>query len=121
MNQIVVKGNVGKDPTFTTTKTGKSVGKFSLADKIGEKTQWHSIVCWEEVADALTCVKGSFVQVVGKIKYREYEGKWYTDVVAESVAVLGRKKTRGEGDASTTSAQQTPPAPQDSDMPDFLR
>ena len=83
-----IVGHVGKNPTLTTTQSGKRVAKFTMATNFQAKdgtvdTTWHSCVCWEEQADAaMQLSKGQVACVVGKEVSREYQGKTYVDLNA---------------------------------------
>lgn len=93
INEVILVGRIGKDPEV------KSIGentltKFSLAtsesykDKSGEwkeKTQWHQVSIWREAK----LQKGDLVFLKGKIEYREHEGKWYTEIIADKVRRIG--------------------------------
>jgi single-strand DNA-binding protein len=83
-----IVGHCGRDPELRHTPGGKRIAKFSMAtnhkDKAGNvDTTWHSILAWEEQADAAMHVrKGQVVCVVGKESTREYNGKEYTEITA---------------------------------------
>lgn len=64
-------------------KVGVAVGK----DHNG-KTIWANVVAWHGLAAALSkAKKGDPVFIIGKQKSREYNGKTYTDLVADFVSV----------------------------------
>ena len=74
----------------------------SYKDKDGnwqEKTQWHQISVWQE----LKAEKGDLLYVEGKIEYREHEGKYYTDIIAEKCRKLNATA------APKTETQQAEP------------
>lgn len=125
INQVLLIGNVGKDPEFRTTNNIK-VAKFSLATSTGGyknqdgtkvplKTQWHNIVCFRSLADAVSkyVSKGDKVTIIGSISYNEYEKdgskKTFTEIVADDI-VLPNKP----GEAK----QESKPDPfENNDMP----
>ena len=62
INQVLLAGNVGKEPEVRTLDGGIKVATFSIATSTGgykkqdgtdvpEKTQWHSIVAWRNLAE----------------------------------------------------------------------
>lgn len=70
-------------------KVGLAVGKRSDPEG-GEKpaTVWCNVVAWHGLASILSAArKGDSVLVVGRLESRDYEGKTYTDLVAEFVSV----------------------------------
>lgn len=110
MNSVTLIGNVGNDPEI---KKGQewTIAKFSLAtsekykNKKGEviqDTQWHQIDVNGGTAKIIEkyVEKGDKICVVGKITYREHEGKYYTTIKANKIELLGRtqNKTEQEGD-----------------------
>lgn len=85
LNQVVLMGNLGRDPEMRFTPAGKPVTDFSLATSrkyrkedggdLIEETEWHYIVTWNKLAE--TCnqslSKGSAVAVTGRIHYQKWE------------------------------------------------
>lgn len=105
LNKILLIGNVGADPEVKHLETN-TVAKFTLATseaykgKDGEKmtdTQWHNIVAWKGLAEIAEKYirKGSQLYIEGRIKYRTYgegnEKKYFTEIVADSIQMLGKK------------------------------
>ena len=86
-------GTVGSDPqTFAAKVKGEAstVTKFRLAvqpDRNGDTT-WYSVAVFgdkqETVKQELS--KGMKVAVEGPVNVREYEGKEYTDIIANGIA-----------------------------------
>lgn len=79
INKVILIGNLGKDVDYKTLQNG-SVATFTLAtsrkSKTGQvDTQWHSVVCWNNLADVASKYlhKGSKVYVEGEINYRSYQ------------------------------------------------
>ena len=63
-------------------KVGLAVGKREDA------TVWCNVVAWHNLASLLSAAKkGDPVLAIGKLKSREYNGKTYTDLVADFVSV----------------------------------
>lgn len=111
VNKAILVGNLGKDPEVKTFDNGRKVAKFSLAtsetytDRSGnrqEKTEWHNVVFWGNVADVIEkyLKKGSQVYVEGKLATRSYEQegvkKFITEIEGSTMTMLG-KSTGGSG------------------------
>lgn len=107
INQVLLAGNVGKDPEIRTLDGGVKVATFSLATSTGgykkqdgtdvpEKTQWHSIVAWRGLADIAEKYvhKGDKVIIMGALQYREYEKdgikRYVTDILAYDLMLSGK-------------------------------
>lgn len=114
LNQVHLIGRLGKDPEVKAVGD-KKVCKFSVAtsekykDKEGnkiEKSEWHNIVIWGNLADVCGqyLKKGSLVSLQGKITIKEYEKdgvkKYNTEIVCDAMQMLGDKN-----DSSTTQNQ----------------
>ena len=121
MNKVILIGNLTKDPELTTTTSGISVCRFSLAvsrrftNSEGEReTDFINVVVWRNLAD--NCHKflrkGSKAAVVGNIQTRSYDAqdgskRYVTEVVAEEVEFVGARASEGgsDADAGTTGNQ----------------
>lgn len=111
LNKVMLIGNLGADPELRSTQSGQSVCSLRLAtsekwtDKQGEKqekTEWHRIVVWGDLAEnvAKYCKKGKQIFVEGKLQTRSWEDQegtthWSTEVVAMSVKFLGGRDEAG--------------------------
>lgn len=115
MNRVLLTGRLTRDPELRTTAGGKAVVQFSVAthEYVGggkEKSEFHTIVAWDRLAE--TCGrylgKGQQVAVEGRLQTRTWDddqGKrhWKTEVVAGNVEMLsGRRK---KDYAAETAAQ----------------
>ena len=105
MNKVILIGNLTRDPELTTTTSGISICRFSLAvsrrftNSEGEReTDFINVVVWRNLAD--NCHKflrkGSKAAVVGNIQTRSYDAqdgtkRYVTEVVAEEVEFVGAK------------------------------
>jgi single-strand DNA-binding protein len=85
-NNVMLIGNLGKDPELKQLPSGSWVANLSLAtnetykNQKGEKvtsTQWHRLVAWGKTAEMMNDLlkKGKEVAVKGKLTYRDYEDK----------------------------------------------
>ena len=106
LNQVVLIGNLTRDPELRYTPDGTPVTSFTIAvnrpfvNRQGEReADFVPIVVWKKQAE--TCseylMKGSQVAVEGRLQVRNYEDKegirkWVTEVVARSVNFLQRLK-----------------------------
>lgn len=106
VNKVILVGNLGKDPELRYTPSGAAVATFSLAtserykDRNGEmqeKTEWHNIVTWRNLAEICGKYlhKGKQVYIEGRIQTRSYDDrdgnrKYITEIVADQMQMLGR-------------------------------
>ncbi len=104
LNQVEVIGNVTRDPELRQTPNGGSVCSFGVAtnfawkDRSGEqqeKTEFHNIVAWGDLAQALaeTVKKGRKVYISGRLQTRSWEtpdGKkrWTTEIITDKALAL---------------------------------
>ncbi len=110
MNNVVLIGNLARNPELKYTDNGKAVTRITVAVNRGwgkEKgADFIDVTVWEKQAEACHqyLTKGSKVGVQGRLQVRSYEKdgerKWITDVVAREVEFLG-----GSGQAATTTSQ----------------
>lgn len=112
MNRITLIGNLTKDPELTTTSSGISVCRFTLA--VGRRyanadgtrsTDFVNIVAWRELGENCNkyLQKGKKCAVNGSLQSRSYENKdgvkvltW--EVLADEVEFLTPKQTTEQGD-----------------------
>lgn len=99
-NECYITGNLGRDPDFKYTNTGKPYCRFSVAASYrgsggNEYTEWVPVQVWGPLAEACMdhITKGSWVTVRGRFStssWKESSGnkKYFTQVVAEQVAVV---------------------------------
>ena len=112
-NQCYITGNLGRDPEMKLTKNGKPYCKFTIASsfKNGDKeyTEWVPVQVWGELAKSCGdyLQKGKRVSIRGRFStssYQDGEGKkkYYTQIVAEQVAVVlaGGTSSKGDGGQS---------------------
>lgn len=103
VNKVILVGRVGKDPETRYTPDGKAIANLSLATsekrKGEEATEWHRLVFFDKLAEVVTnyVKKGSLIYVEGKIqtrKWQDNEGqdRYSTEIVANSMQMLGGKK-----------------------------
>ncbi|PLX81190.1 MAG: single-stranded DNA-binding protein [Desulfuromonas sp.] len=111
VNKVILVGNLGKDPELRYTASGTAVATFSIAtserykDRDGnqqEKTEWHNIVAWRQLAEICGkyLVKGKQVYIEGKIQTRSYDDRdgnkrYITEIVADQMQMLGSRGDEG--------------------------
>jgi len=131
VNKVILIGNLGKDPELRYTPAGTAVVSFSLAtsenfkDRDGnrqEKTEWHNIVAWRQLAEICGKYlhKGKQVYIEGKLTTRKWQGRdgierYTTEIVADTMQMLGRA---GE-DSGSGSGQSS--ARNDNSRDDYSR
>ncbi len=113
VNKVILVGNLGKDPELRYTPSGAAVANFTIAtterfrDRDGqtqEKTEWHNIVAWRQLAEICGKYlhKGKQVYIEGKIQTRSYDDRdgnkrYITEIVADQMQMLGRANEEGGG------------------------
>lgn len=111
VNTVILVGKLGRDPELKHTQSGIPYCRLSLAtnthwtDQSGqnqEKTEWHRITVWKKRAENVTrySCKGSQIYVQGRLETRSWDHngqkRYETDVVAEDVKVLSRRRDAEE-------------------------
>jgi len=129
MNKVTLIGRLAKEPVLRKTQNGTAVVSFTIAcsRKVAkdQEPQADFINCtaWNRTAEIIKqyTSKGSQIAIDGRIQVRSYEddkGKrtYVTEVVCESVELLGSKKA-AEEPAEVTSEffDETPGLTIDSD------
>ncbi len=133
VNRATLVGNIGQDPELRSTPGGRNVCSFRMAtseaykDSNGEWkeiTDWHTVVCWDNLAVqvAENFRKGTKVYVEGKIKHRSYEGKdgvtrHVTEVIANTVISLGSRKSNDNQEKESYDEPEFEEGTPDDDVP----
>lgn len=113
LNKVTLSGRLGQDPEKRVTPQGHSVVTVSLAtsekfkDKQGgkqEKTEWHRVVFWNQLADLVTqyCKKGSQLYVEGSLQTNEWQDKdgnkrYTTEIQARQMQFLDPPNGQEQG------------------------
>jgi len=125
MNVICITGGLTKDAEVSTTTSGTSMLKFSVANKIGygehEKVNYFNCVIWGKRAEgrlAEFLTKGTQVAVTGELDMRVYQKKdgdcgASLEVNVNNVDLIGSKGKQEEKPA----AKPVPDDFDDSDLP----
>ena len=124
VNKVILVGNVGKDPEVRYPQSGTPVANFSLAtnerfkdrhDEWQERTEWHSIVAWQRLAEIVGeyVAKGSKVYVEGKLQTTSWEDrqsgerKYRTEIVVRDLLLLcSRENSGGDHQGPTQNANE---------------
>lgn len=109
MNKVILIGNLTKDPELTTTNSGISVCRFTLAvsrrfvGANGEReTDFLNIVAWRSQAENCSkyLKKGSKCAVIGSLQTRSYDAqdgskRYITEITADEVEFLATRAGDG--------------------------
>ena len=127
VNKVILVGNVGKDAEVRHIDSGLALASFPLATsetynaKTGEKetnTEWHNIVAWRGLAEfaGKYIQKGKQLYIEGRIRTRSYDDKdgvkkYITEILADSIQMLGRKEPENNDSQSSADQKQTSSSP----------
>lgn len=107
INQVTLVGRLTRDPELKRTQEGIPVTNVTLAVNRQFRNQKGEIdadfvqcTLWKKTAENTSqyCRKGTLIGITGRIQTRHYDNQekkriYVTEVVAESVRFLDRKKT----------------------------
>jgi single-strand DNA-binding protein len=113
INQVILLGNLTRDPELRYTPNGNAVIGFSIATNrqwveknSGEKkeaTEFHDIVFWGKAAEIISqyVVKGSKILVQGRLQTRSWEGqdgikRYKTEIVGNDFVLFDKKGEKTE-------------------------
>lgn len=136
INKAILVGNLGNDPELKFTQGGMAVCSLSLAttsvrkDKDGnqiEKTEWHRVKLFGKLGEIAGeyLKKGRQVYIEGSIRYDKFTGsdgveKYFTDIVADEMQMLGGGESGGgHGGAKGGAPQRERPAKATDPEPEF--
>ena len=125
VNKVIIVGNVGRDPETRYMPSGDAVTNISVAtsdrykDKqsgeMKETTEWHRVAFFGKLAEIAGqyLKKGSQVYVEGRLRTRKWmdasgQEKYSTEIVAETMQMLGGKPVGGGGDSSESYSRSKP-------------
>jgi single-strand DNA-binding protein len=124
VNKVILVGNLGKDPEVRHLENGTAVANFPLAtsesytDKNGERvstTDWHNVVLWRKLAEVCEkyLKKGDKIYVEGRLKTRSWQDqegntKYTTEVVGDSMTMLGKAPEGGSAKSESTATASSP-------------
>jgi single-strand DNA-binding protein len=129
VNKVILIGNLGRDPEVRYTPNGAAVCNLRLATTRNwknresgerqEETEWHSVVLYDRQAEVAGeyLKKGRPVYIEGRLKTRKWQDKegqdrYTTEIVADSMQLLGgRDSAGGGGDEEGGGYAREPAAP----------
>lgn len=124
MNKCIIIGNLTKQPELSTTSSGISVCKFTVAVNRPFKNEgengvdYFNVTAWRGLAEncGKWLDKGKKVCVVGPIQFRTYTDnngntRYTSDLVAESVEFLSSGNTEEKTENHATSQNTGEPLP----------
>jgi single-strand DNA-binding protein len=128
VNKVIVLGHLGKDPEVRYTAAGAAIANVTIAtsrswkekasgDKM-EETEWHRVVFYDRLAEIAGeyLKKGRPCYVEGRLKTRKWQDKdgierYTTEVIAESLQLLGGREDGAAPAPAPRSNQRRTPAP----------
>ncbi|MES2072597.1 MAG: single-stranded DNA-binding protein [Pseudomonadota bacterium] len=128
VNKVIIVGNLGRDPETRYMPSGDAITSITVAttdkwkDRASgeqkEATEWHRISFFGKLAEIAGqyLKKGSQVYVEGKLKTRKYTDKdgvekYATDIVADTMQMLGSRQGMGGGSGMDDGGGYSAPAP----------
>lgn len=110
--QVIIVGNLGRDPELRYTQGGVPVCSFSVAvsttsgqgDARQEKTSWFRVSAWRDLGERCNqyLAKGRQVMVIGTVEARAYTDNAGApaaslELTARDVRFLGSREDGGSG------------------------
>ena len=123
VNKVILIGNVGKDPDIRYLDNNVCVANFPLATtdrayttragvQIPEKTEWHNIVLWRNLAQIAEKYvrKGMMLYIEGRIRTRSWDDqngvkRYTTEIYGDNFQMLSRKQDNGDKPQDTHMPQ----------------
>lgn len=131
---IVVSGNIARQPELRYTTGGKGQVSFGLAvnrrwqqnGEWQEQTSFFNVLAWDKLAEnvAASCDKGSRVIVHGRLEQRNYETKEgdkksTVEIVAEDIGLSMRWDPAHSDKAERSTTETRKPKKQETDEEPF--
>ena len=126
VNKVILVGNLGNDPEMKYSQGGMAICTLSLAttsvrkDKEGnqqERTEWHRVKLFGKLGEIAGeyLKKGRQVYIEGEIRYDKFTGqdgveKYFTDIVASEMQMLGGGGEGGGGGGGMRSERPARPS-----------
>ena len=126
VNKVIIVGNLGRDPETRYLPSGEGVTNIRVAttdrwkDKASgeqkEATEWHRIAFFGRLAEIAGeyLKKGSQVYIEGRIRTRKWQDKeghdrYSTEIVADTMQMLGRREGAGEARGEPAAGAKSEP------------
>ena len=124
VNKVILIGNLGRDPEMHTASSGNIVTQLSLATSrrvknpdgtFSDEVEWHRVVCFGRTAEVARdyLAKGRQVYIEGRLRTRKWTDKdgtekYVTEIICETLKLLGRKEDAAAPAAAPAPAPQRP-------------
>ena len=123
LNQIMLIGNVGRNPDYHEWEAGGSVAVTTLATTersfttrdgrdIPERTEWHNLVFKNSLGDTVHKYvhRGDRIFVSGRMTYRNYDDnegvkRTVAEVIVNKLVLLGGKQPEKAAEPKDTSTE----------------
>jgi len=132
VNKVILIGNLGADPEVSTTQQGTALAKFRIATtetwkdrntgERQERTEWHSIVAWDKLAQICGeyLHKGKMVYVEGSLQTRSWDDqngqkRYKTEIKANNILMLSPRVEGAARELAPAAPAGTPD--EDDDVP----
>jgi len=125
VNKAIIKGRLGGDPENRNGAVNFSVATDDgYKDKSGNKvenTNWHRVTAFGKHDEIIETwfKKGDEIFIMGRIDYREHEGKFYTSIIASEFDFVGPAKKQEPQTAPGTSFETIPESDLNDDQMDL--
>lgn len=115
LNKVMLIGHLGRDIELRYTQGGVAVGTLNIATTEGwvdknqqkqERTEWHRVILWGRLAEALQeyLTKGKQIYVEGSLRTRTWEKdgvkRYTTEIKAFRVQLLSGRASGATDDAA---------------------
>jgi single-strand DNA-binding protein len=126
VNKVIIVGNLGRDPEIRYMPSGDAIANIAVATSYKSKdkntgeqkelTEWHRISFFGRLAEIVGqyLKKGSSVYVEGRLQTRKYTDKdgvekYATDIIAETMQMLGGRQGMGGDSGHDEGGYDAPP------------
>lgn len=122
INKIIIKGRLGADPENRSGAVNLSIATDDgYKDKHGNKvevTNWHRATAFGKLAEVIEkwFKKGDEIFIIGRIQYREHEGKYYTNIIINEFDFVGSRQ-ESRPTESPIKTESSAPIGSDDDLP----
>lgn len=98
INNVVLLGNITKEPEVKKSKSGKKYARFTIALNGRDKTTFVPCVAFEKTAELIEnyFTQGSFIGVTGSLDIQKKDDKYYTNIIVNEISFAGYKKAEAE-------------------------
>lgn len=119
VNKAIIKGRLGTDPENRSGVVNLSIATDDgYKDKDGNKvevTNWHRATAFGKLAEVIEkwFKKGDEIFIVGRIQYREHEGKYYTNIIINEFDFVGSRQESRPTESPSRPESSAPPKSDD--------